>query len=198
MNRGRLVLASRSPRRRELLEAAGWEVHVSVAPVDDSDLAPGASSPPARTSALAWLKACAVHRALIDSGTPADVPIVAGDTVCEHRGLILGQPDSPEEATVMIQTFRGATHHVWTGLCVVYPDGTRRMGVDQAAVTLKWVSDADIETYVASGAWQGKAGGYNLADRIDAGWPIRHQGHASTIMGMPLPLLEKLLEEDAA
>jgi predicted house-cleaning NTP pyrophosphatase (Maf/HAM1 superfamily) len=63
-------------------------------------------------------------------------------------------------------------------------------------VTLGDVSDAEIDQYVGSGAWKGKAGGYNLSDRIEAGWPIRYSGESSTIMGMPMPLLERLMKDD--
>ena len=189
MRRGRLILASRSPRRRELLENAGWAVSVREAPVDDGDLSPGGSGPAAWTTALAWLKASAVLRVMSEGDQPPNAPIVAGDTVCERGGIIFGQPATPEEATAMIRGIRAASHRVWTGLCVIPPGGRRRLGADHAEVTMGDLRDDAIEAYVASGAWKGKAGGYNLADRLNAGWPIRHVGHASTIMGMPLPLL---------
>ncbi|MDP7070650.1 MAG: Maf family protein [Phycisphaerales bacterium] len=194
MRRGRLILASRSPRRRELLEAAGWEVIPAEATVDDGELHPGKATPAAWTTALAWLKARSTQRALAEAGSAVDAPIVAGDTVCELDGVIVGQPASGEAAAAMIRLMRGTSHRVWTGLCVIPRSGRRQMAADHALVTMGSLTDAQVDAYVASGGWQGKAGAYNLADRIEAGWPIHHDGHASTIMGMPLPLLEQLLE----
>ena len=191
-----IVLASRSPRRAALLSEAGWDVRVHTAPVDDGELHEGPVSPADWTMALAWLKARAVQDSLRGSEAAA-WPIVGGDTVCEHEGVMLGQPADETDAAGMIRGMRGASHTVWTGVCVLLPGQPRRMGVDSAHVHVGELSDEAVDAYVASGAWRGKAGGYNLSDRIDAGWPITYEGLASTIMGMPVPLLRRLLGDDA-
>jgi septum formation protein len=189
-----IVLASRSPRRRELLESAGWEVEVRVADIDDSDLDPHNADAASWTTALAWLKASAVREMLTANGDPVAVwPIVAGDTVCEHDGELVGQPLDVGDATTMVQAMADATHRVWTGLCVLVPGVPRLFGVDHAIVRVGALSTSDISEYIATGAWRGKAGGYNLSERLEAGWPITFEGHDSTIMGMPLPLLDRLL-----
>lgn len=196
MSDRRIVLASRSPRRRVLLEEAGWQVEVRVPYIDDGDLTPEHSSASEWTTALAWLKARAVHDlVLAEGGQLTQWPIVAGDTVCEHGGELLGQPADANSAAEMIRGLRSAAHRVWTGLCVLRPGEQRRIGAVHADVTLGNLSDAEIDQYVGEGAWKGKAGGYNLSDRIAAGWPIRYTGEASTIMGMPLPLLDRLMKE---
>ncbi|MDP7029412.1 MAG: Maf family protein [Phycisphaerales bacterium] len=199
MSDRRIVLASRSPRRAALLAGAGWDVAVRTTAVDDGDLQDGAVPPAAWTTALAWLKARAVWDMLWGTSEPSEaLPIVAGDTVCEHGGVMLGQPADAAEAASMIHGMQGASHAVWTGLCVLLPGKARRIGVDRAMVHVGEVPASEIEAYVASGRWRGKAGGYNLSERIDAGWPITYDGHASTIMGMPMPLLERLIGDDLA
>ncbi len=197
MSNRHIVLASRSPRRRELLESAGWEVAVRVADIDDSDLDPRNTDAASWTTALAWLKASAVREMLTASGDPvAYWPIVAGDTVCEHDGELVGQPLDVAAATTMVRAMADASHQVWTGLCVLVPGVSRRIGVDHAIVRIGPLSTRDIDEYIATGAWRGKAGGYNLSERLEAGWPITFDGHDSTIMGMPLPLLDRLLGDD--
>ena len=197
MSNRHIVLASRSPRRRELLESAGWEVAVRVADIDDSDLDPRNTDAASWTTALAWLKASAVREMLTASGDPVAIwPIVAGDTVCEVNGEIVGQPSDVDAATTMVRAMADASHQVWTGLCVLVPGASRRIGVDHAIVRIGPLSTSDIDEYIATGAWRGKAGGYNLSERLEAGWPITFDGHDSTIMGMPLPLLDRLLGDD--
>jgi septum formation protein len=189
-----MVLASKSPRRLELLESAGWQVEVRLAAIDDGDLAAGHVNAANWTTALAWLKARAVRDLLLELQDPvASWPIVAGDTVCEHEGHLIGQPRDAADADAMVRRMECATHRVWTGLCVLIPNEPRRIGVDHAVVRVGQLSSSDIDAYIASGIWQGKAGGYNLSERLKAGWPITYEGHDSTIMGMPLPLLERLL-----
>jgi septum formation protein len=199
MTSRRIILASRSPRRRALLEDAGWEVQVRVGRVDDGDLSPQGCGPAEWTTALAWLKARAAgDRARAEGGELAMLPIIAGDTVCEQDGALIGQPLDASEAAAMIRSFRDGSHRVWTGLCLLLPGQDRRIGAESAEVRLGPVPDAEVEAYVASGQWQGKAGAYNLGERLEAGWPIRYEGHASTIMGLPLPLLERLLKGELA
>ena len=180
-----------------MLESAGWEVAVRVADIDDSDLDPRNTDAASWTTALAWLKASAVREMLTASGDPvAFWPIVAGDTVCEHDGELVGQPSDVGAATTMVRAMADAAHRVWTGLCVLVPGVSRRIGVDHAIVRIGPLSTRDIDEYIATGAWRGKAGGYNLSERLEAGWPITFDGHDSTIMGMPLPLLDRLLGDD--
>ncbi|MDP6986534.1 MAG: Maf family protein [Phycisphaerales bacterium] len=195
----RIILASRSPRRRALLEEAGWEVEVLVGQVDDGELSPEQTGPSEWTTALAWLKASAAGELARElGGALSTLPIIAGDTVCQQDGHLIGQPMDDEDAAAMIRGLQGRSHRVWTGLCLLLPGEDRRIGVESADVWLGPVSAADIDAYIASGAWQGKAGGYNLSDRLAAGWPIRYEGHPSTIMGLPLHLLERLLKGEPA
>lgn len=179
-----------------LLEEAGWEVEVLVGRVDDGELSPERNTAANWTTAMAWLKARAIAGMI--EGDLVDLPILAGDTVCEQEGQLIGQPSDEVEAAAMLRSFRDASHRVWTGLCLLMPGQERRIGAESAEVHVGDLSETDIDAYVAAGTWRGKAGGYNLSDRIEAGWPIRYEGHPSTIMGLSLPLLERLLKGEPA
>ena len=83
-------------------------------------------------------------------------------------------------------------------MCVLPVGGVRRIGTSVTHVHLGELSDADIETYLDTDQWQGKAGGYNFSDCMDAGWPLSCTGDSDTVMGLSLTLLEQLLSEVAA
>lgn len=190
----RVHLASRSPRRRELLTQAGIAHEASHPGVDDSLLQPGAVSPADWAIALAYLKAAtAVKNArglnLGLGGIGASV-VLGADTVIVHRGRLIGTPTSSAEAVGMLRAMRNDDHDVITGIALLCPKtGRRELAADVASVTLGSISDQQIDDYVASGAWAGKAGGYNLSERLAAGWPIEFRGDSGTIMGLPIGLV---------
>ena len=196
---GPLWLASRSPRRRRLLAEAGVAVRVRPSGIDDGALRPGSVDVTHWVASLAYLKgrwvAEALHRAGERVGT-----VLAADTVCLHDDCILGQPASEAEARTMLHAMRDQTHETLTGLCLIsLADGRRWLLVDRAIVRYGHVSDGEIEAYVRSGEWRGKAGAYNLQDRLRAGWPIACRGDPATVMGLPMqrlrPWLTRLRKE---
>lgn len=182
-----LWLASRSPRRRQLLVEAGVDACVRPADLDDADLRPGAVSPEAWVMALAYLKARRVADALRAAAPSGRGTVLGADTVCVHEGVILGQPTSAEAAGAMLRRLRAATHWTITGVCLLeLAEGRRHLLVDRACVRWGAVTDEAIDAYVRDGAWRGKAGGYNLAERLDAGWSITCEGDPATVMGLPV------------
>jgi septum formation protein len=188
-----IVLASGSPRRLQLLQSTGWEVLVHPPSVDDARLKSRDVPARAWVAAMAWLKARSVIAAddelVRNAGT-----ILAADTVCELDDTILGQPSTVEEARSMIRGFRNRPHRVLTGVCLVRPDGSRRrIFTDEATVTLGDLPDGSIEAYLQSDLWRGKAGGYNLFDRLADGWPLTWVGDESTVVGLPMRKLKKLI-----
>jgi septum formation protein len=186
-------LASRSPRRRRLLAEAGVPVRVQPAGIDDGALRPGAVDVRHWVAALAYLKGRWVADALRRAGERAGT-VLAADTVCLHHGRVLGQPSSEADARNMLHAMRDETHETLTGLCILSLDDDRRwLLVDRAIVKYGHVSDAEIEAYVRSGAWRGKAGAYNLQDRLRAGWPIGCRGDPATVMGLPMQRLRPWL-----
>lgn len=187
----RLHLASRSPRRRELLTQAGIAHDASHPGVDDALLRSGDVPPADWAMALAYLKAAtALKNAGVRSSVIAAPVVLGADTVIVHHGRMIGTPTSAAEAGQMLRDMRDDEHEVITGIALVCPKtGRRELAADGASVELGSISDQQIDEYVATGAWAGKAGGYNLSERLAAGWPIRFRGDSGTIMGLPVGLV---------
>jgi septum formation protein len=215
VRRPRLVLASRSPRRTSLLTAAGFEHTAEHPGFDDAPLRPGNVRPSEWVSSLAYLKAwakslevssreAAVARGVVAGAVRTPHLIIGADTTCVVDGRMVGTPINASEARSMITGFMGKTHTVLTGVAIVSLPADPSHGVgrqvfaDEARVTMGWLSEPDIDAYIASGLWQGKAGAYNLEDRLAAGWPLSYEGDPTTVMGLPMarltPILESMLE----
>ena len=188
----RLILASRSPRRRRLLAQAGFAHESLPPPVNDADLARPPALPSAHwVAALAYFKAAATALTLPDR-SPALV--LGADTVCVHGDAILGQPRDAQHAAAMIRAMQSATHDVLTGVAVLdLAAGTRLIFTDRAVVRVGEIGEDRILEYVRSDLWHGKAGAYNLEERIAAGWPIHCLGDPATVMGLPMRMLTPIL-----
>ncbi len=189
----RVILGSASPRRRRLLADAGWDVDQRSPAIDDGELRIDAGSPEATVAALAWFKA-----AQFDPPGRDAVVTIAADTVCALDGRILGKPADRAEAGEMLRRLAPGRHRTLTGVCLRGRDGSRRLFVDSATVEMGAIDPASLEAYLDSGEWRGKAGGYNLADRIAAGWPIRCTGDPTTVMGLPMRRLQPMLDAMAS
>lgn len=158
--------------------------------VDDGVLEPGATSPAAWVTALAYLKA----RAALEHAGPHDM-ILGADTVCVMDGRIIGQPRDDAHAASMILGFLGRSHEALTGVCVLSHLGTVRVLThDAARVTLGHLSMREVSAYIASGEWRGKAGGYNFTQRRAAGWPLEVQGDPDTVVGLPMAIVTRVLD----
>lgn len=187
-----VVLASASPRRRAMLVEAGVEHRVHPAIVDDGELEPGDGiSAEQWVVALAYLKAISSARTIEDSAiggqVVGQVVVLGADTVCVHEGEIVGQPRDRAHAKEIIELMSGTTHEVFTGVALLDPRGTRRdMFVDRSVVQVGEISDEEIELYLDSEQWRGKAGAYNITERLAAGWPITFEGDETSIVGLPM------------
>ncbi|MEL6330927.1 MAG: Maf family protein [Planctomycetota bacterium] len=193
-----VLLASRSPRRRELLDRHGYRYEVVDADVDDGDLAPGTGTPEEWVVGLAYLKARAGVDAWTDDPRSLDCSegiVLGADTVCVKNGEIIGQPRDLEHAREILRTLRDGEHTVLTGVALLCPTQKlpRTLFVDRATVRVGHVTDAQIESYLATGAWVGKAGAYNLFERIEDGWPIEYDADPTSIMGLPMQRLAEVL-----
>jgi septum formation protein len=195
-----VLLASRSPRRRELLTEHGIEHVVVSSGVDDTHLEPGRVEPAQWAMALAHLKAAGAARSIDvqreTAGHPDRKVIVLGaDTVVVKNGRVLPAPTTAEVAREIVRSLRRGEHSVITGVCLLDPaTGDRRLFADEARVHVGEVSDDEIERYIASGGWAGKAGAYNIAERRAAGWPITHAADETTIVGLPMARLHAALD----
>ncbi|MEM6334130.1 MAG: Maf family protein [Planctomycetota bacterium] len=195
MTQRRLVLGSRSPRRAGLLAEAGFAFRQVDPPyADPAD--PSAHSP-AFAGVEALAEALAVRKAESLAGLlAADEVGLTADTVCvDGRGRAIGTPESAERAEAMIRGFVNSAHRVVTGVAMATADGgVVERFAEAATVTLGALDDGEIAEYVAGDGWRGKAGGYNLTERVAAGWPIEVQGDADTVVGLPVGRLVELLE----
>jgi septum formation protein len=200
-----LWLASRSPRRKLMLEQAGFDVRVRPADFDDAMLKPGCCSPYEWVTALAMLKAWRVADLVRGSGDQLALwcepwssygiagSVLGADTMCVKDGATLGQPRDAADARRMLHALRNAEHETITGVCLIsLANGRRFAFCDRATVRVGALTDSQIEDYIASEGWRGKAGAYNLSERIDAGWPIECVGDPATVMGLPMKAISDL------
>lgn len=172
-----LVLASSSPRRRELLARLGVTPTRIASP--DIDENPRAGELP-RVYALrmAEEKAAAVARA------PGEV-ILAGDTTVAVGRRILNKPADAADHRAMLRLLSGRRHHVLSAVCVIDAEGRARSRMNDSIVTFKRMSDAEIDWYLASREGEGKAGGYAIQGRAEA--LVRAlSGSHSGVVGLPL------------
>ena len=187
--KSRLVLASASPRRRQIMEDMGLDFEV-VPPTDSAECGMcSGESPYELVARLAFQKATDVARRV-----PGDAVIIGCDTVAECRGVILGKPRDESDAERMLRLLRGQRHRVLSGICV-YQLPTRRINVEVDITTLRMdhVPDEALEAYVASGHWEGKAGAFGYQDGLD--WLHIESGSETNVVGLPRERLERMLEE---
>jgi septum formation protein len=182
----RLILASASPRRRELLLSAGYDFEVHPADIDEDD------HPPMLPADLAEHLAVLKARALADR-FPHDV-ILAADTVVALGDQALGKPADANAAAAMLRLLSGTTHVVITGVAVLRPaDGYERSTRVLSSVHMRLLSPDEIHSYVASNQWHGKAGGYGIQDESADPFVTRMTGSQSNIVGLPMEATAELL-----
>jgi septum formation protein len=183
-----LILASQSPRRRQLLESAGYRFQV-VPPAQHAECGVcSGESPPELVARLALQKAA-------DVAVRTEEGIVIGcDTVAECVGQILGKPHDVEHAREMLRLLRGREHRVLSGLCLWQrPGDTKQIRVAVTRLVMDNVSDAELEAYLATDAWEGKAGAFGYQDGLP--WIHVLEGSESNVVGLPMELLSEMLAE---
>lgn len=184
-----VVLASASARRRAMFAEIGIRHQVIPASVDDGELVAGGVEPMEWVAALAFLKASSSADLFVsnESNGDQDTLVIGADTVCVHDGEILGQPVDRSHAREMILSMSQAEHRVLTGVAIVDPaTGKRELFVDESIVTVGEIPEHEIELYLDSEQWRGKAGAYNITERLAAGWPITFTGDETSIVGLPM------------
>jgi septum formation protein len=181
-----LILASASPRRRELLTQAGFKFEVCPAHVNE-DLKSGEDAI-AYVTRLAREKAQAVFDALSD----AAAVVLGADTTVEVDGQILAKPADAMDAARMLRLLSGRTHRVMTGVAVVSKARTE-VAAEVTGVRFVTLSDAEIAAYVATGEPMDKAGAYAIQGRAGR-WIPRVEGCYFNVVGLPLALVTTMLE----
>lgn len=182
-----ILLASNSPRRRELFTWTGWPFNVVSVAVDETPLL--GEKPENYVCRLAEIKARAAN-----TNIDAETLIIAADTTVAFEGCIMGKPVSPDDARRMLQTLKGRVHQVLTGLAVIQTGKNDLMiHLCTSRVSLRHYTDKEIETYIASGDPLDKAGSY----------AIQHKGFHpvvafedcyANVVGFPLCQLARIIK----
>ena len=184
----KLILASRSPRRRELLAEAGYKFDI-VPPAESVECGVCSRESPAELVArLAYEKAADVARRV------GRALVLACDTVAECNGEILGKPGDIATARRMLELLRGRGHRVLSGLCLWdYPDAKPDTRVAVTRLRMDELTDRQLDEYLESYQWEGKAGAFGYQDRL--GWVHVIEGSESNVVGLPMELLAQMLDE---
>ncbi len=185
----RLVLASQSPRRRQLMTEAGYEFTV-IPPSEGAE-----SGEPDGDPTSVFVTRLAVQKAADVAARVQDPALViACDTVADCDGVVLGKPRDREHAREMLRLLSGREHSVWSGLCV-WDTASSEFDVQAecSILTMQPLTDELIEEYLDSGAWQGKSGAFGYQDGLP--WLTLTSGTPENVVGLPMTLLAQMLAE---
>lgn len=191
MQKKKIILASASPRRRELMQQAGYEFEVQVSHKEETYIS---ETPDDIVKELALLKA----RDIAEQNEAKDLVVIGADTVVAYQGAILGKPSSKEDAFAMIQSFQGDKHQVYTGVAILsYDEEGNEMVVNHAVKTDVYVNsmtDEEIWKYIESDNVMDKAGSYG----IQSGFAIhieKIEGDYFNVVGLPISYIYNILKD---
>jgi septum formation protein len=181
----RLILASGSPARRELLTRFGYQFTVQPAHVEEPTEA-GHGDPRSYVQTIAWMKAAAVA-ATVDEGV-----VLAADTVgwCDGRPVL--KPDDEADARRILRMLGGRTHELWTGVCLWRkPHGLQLAWQEMSRVHMKAMTDAELDDYIRTRQWVGCSGAYAIKEEGDPLLTV--EGSVTNVVGLPMESLARLL-----
>jgi septum formation protein len=184
IGRPKLVLASGSPRRLSLLNQAGIEPDMLL-PADLDEIPKRGELPRACANRLAKEKAQAALKTVRTDDDLKGAFILAADTIVAVGRRIMPKAELLDEAAQCLRLLSGRNHRVYTGICLVTPREGFRQRLVETRVRFKRLSERDIEAYLASGEWRGKAGGY-AAQGIAGTFMVKLVGSYSNVVGLPL------------
>ncbi|MEO0671028.1 MAG: Maf-like protein [Pseudomonadota bacterium] len=190
--RARLVLASGSPRRLQLLAQAGVDPD-ALRPADIDETPKRGEMPRTLVSRLARAKADAARDQIADDTRLAHAFVLAADTVVSVGRRILIKPQHVEEAIASLELLSGRAHRVYTGVCILTPEDRVRSRIVETRVRFKRLSRSEIEAYIASREWRGKAGGYAIQG-IGGCFVQKLIGSYTNVVGLPLTEVVNLLQ----
>lgn len=185
----RIILASQSPRRHELMTAAGFDFEV-VLPSETAECGIcSRESTPELVARLAYQKATDVAPRVT-----GEAVVIACDTVADIMGRVLGKPEDRRHADEMLRLLSGRRHAVYSGLCVLHlPSGELLVEVAKSELEMETLSDAQIEAYLDSEGWVGKSGAFGYQDGHP--WLTLMSGTADNVVGLPMDLVQRLISE---
>ncbi len=186
----RFILASKSPRRKEILETIGLEFDIVTSDADESY--EKGTAPQDIVMTLSARKAAAVKNALLMQGENlSDTVIIAADTVVYAAGEILGKPKDKEDAVRMLTMLSGSTHSVLTGITVI-AEGVSASAYEETKVTFSAMTERETEWYAESGEPMDKAGAYAIQGYASM-WIDKIDGCYFNVVGLPVSCLRRLL-----
>lgn len=188
-NGTRLILASASPRRRDLLRQSGYHFDVRPSKLNEPDANVTSVSTTQYAEAMSYFKARAVaegfHRGIV----------LAADTIVAYGDELFGKPVDAADAQRILSTLCGTTHSVITGVTVLdVATGRREIRHDTTNVTMRPMPDDVLRTYIESEAWEGKAGAYGIQDHGDA-FIERIDGSFTNVVGLPMEMVTTMLAD---
>ncbi len=182
----RLILASGSPARRELLEKAGYSFSVQPADIDEPTDVPQGDIR-AFVQRVAWLKAATVAPRL------ADGVVIAADSVGWLNGQLILKPEDEADARRILRTLGGTEHELWTGVVVWRrPDDLQVCWQQRTQVAFQRLSEAAMDVYLATREWQGCSGAYAIQEGNDPYVRVV-EGSRTNVVGLPMERLERVL-----
>ncbi|MCR4593765.1 MAG: Maf family protein [Clostridiales bacterium] len=184
--KNQLVLASASPRRKEILTDAGYTFILRVSDADES--LPEGISPEEAVRTLAERKAKAVKKS-------SNETVIAADTVVALEGKILGKPENEQDAFDMIRSLSGRVHDVYTGVCVINEKESTVFS-DKSTVEFRELTDEEILDYIESGEPMDKAGAYGIQGKASAFAKVK-SGSFYNVVGLPIEKLNAILKEQS-
>jgi septum formation protein len=184
MLKQRLILASGSPRRLDLLAQAGITPD-RLLPMDLDETPKRAEHPRSLARRLCAEKAEAAFQSVRTDPQWAGSYILAADTVVAVGRRIVGKPEYLEEASAALHLLSGRSHWVYTGICLVTPQGVLRIKVVETKVRFKRLTTIELNAYLGSGEWRGKAGGYAIQGFAGT-FVQKISGSYSSVVGLPL------------
>lgn len=180
----KLILASGSPRRVELLAQMGIEPD-RLMPMDIDETPKKAEHPRSLARRLCTGKAEAALAAIKGDPSAEGSYILAADTVVAVGRRIVPKCEMVDEASSALHLLSGRSHRVFTGVCLITPDKKVRQRIVDTKVRFKRLSGLDIESYLASGQWRGKAGGYGIQG-IAGSFVVKLVGSYTNVVGLPM------------
>jgi septum formation protein len=188
----RLILASSSPARQDLLTRAGYRFEVMPADITEPTGA-GFNDPRDYVQHVAWLKAAAVAPSVHLPAGSRPAVVLAADTVGWLNGQAIGKPADAADARRILRLLAGTEHELWTGVCLWrLPDNLQVAWQEVSRVRMKAMIDSDIDSYLSQRTWQGCSGAYAIQEDRDPYIEVV-QGGISNVIGLPMESLSAVL-----
>ncbi len=184
-----LILASKSPRRSELLTDHGYDFRIQPPQVPEPALTDQLADPADLVQTLAHFKAMQVAQRF-----PQAV-VLAADTVAALGGRVFGKPEDQDHARQILSTLAGTEHEVITGVVIIHLEASKKLIAHQrTGIHMRPLSNEELDRYIRSGAWQGKAGAYAIQEGADQ-YIQRIDGSFSNVVGLPMELTAGMLKQ---